>query len=382
MTTIHGYNVEESLNPPLMQEVGLYYPIATRIPAEWIKTLVLFFDQVGLLTLDKEHDRASVLDVQDIEPLFEKNLIRTFTLTELLNSEIAKKFKAILQDSATWQTLDSVGREEHFYYGRKIYSTLNGPEPSLEMMLLRNELMKLIGVGTTYRENEHSPQIPTYRAGGETLSVPVHIRLWAPLLSVLPQILREGGFKHAIDLQPITNFYQFTSALERLLKLPGMPSSHLSILFELEQVALDLRFQPTDKVIRFREEHGLRYQAYKNNLRRFVRELSLLSISKSSQQMNEHLDKITLTAEALRSQGFAERWEELAVEADELRKLARRWWQKPLPTFGLGIVGAAWKEEQHTTSLDYLASLVGTNDHGKVWDAYTYFFSTNYALNR
>lgn len=382
MITTSGYEPEQASSILLMQEVGLYYPAATWISVEWIKTLMLFFDQVALLTLDEKHDISSVLDIQNVESFWEKNLIRTFTLAELLDSEVASKFKAVLQDAATWQALNSIGREEQFYYGRKIYFTLNGPEPGLEMMLLRNELMKLIGVGTTYRENEHSPQIPTYRVGGESPSVPVHIRLWAPLLSVLPQILRAGGLKLAIDLQPITNLYQFTSALERLLKLPGMPSSNLSILFELEQVVLDLSFQPADEIIRFREEHGQRYRAYKNNLRKFVRELSLLNVSEGSRPINERLGEMKLTADILRSQDFTERWEELAVEADELRKLARRWWRRPLATFGLGIVGAAWKREDSPSSLNHLASTIGTSQNGQVWDAYTYFFSMNHALNR
>jgi hypothetical protein len=380
MITSNGYETEEVLSIISMQDVGLYYPVATRVSIEQIKTLLLFFDQVVLLTLNREHDTSSVIDRQDAEPFLEKNLIRVVDLAEVVDREIASKLKAVLQDATSWQALEPIGREDHFYYGRKVYFTLNGPEPSLETMLLRNELIKLIGAGTTYRENEHSPQIPTYRFNGESLSVPVHIRLWAPLLSVLPQILRAGGFKRGVDLQPITNLHQFTSAIKTILQLPGMPSSNFSIFFELEQVALDLSFQPIDEVVRFREEHGQRYRTYKNNLRKFVRELSFLNGSEGSQLLNERLDKISLTADTLRSQGVAERREELAVEADELRKLARRWWRRPLATFGLGIVGAAWNEQRSSSLLKHLANAIGATLDGKHFDTYTYFFSSNVSL--
>jgi len=77
-----------------------------------------------------------------------------------------------------------------------------------------------------------------------------------------------------------------------------------------------------DEVLDFRRQHGAQHRAYARDLRQFVRDLASL---------DHHA----------RDQAFADRREALADTADQLRRLARTSWRRPLATFGLGIAGSA-----------------------------------------
>ncbi len=329
-----------------LREFGLYYPGAIWTSGEWIKTLLLFFDGVALLTRDAAHadDPSTVVDMTIAEPLLNRDLLRILYPEVLVDEGMGNRLRAALQDPASWQALDAVGRDPEFYYGRYVYSTLNGPEPSIEMMEMRNELLLKAGAGYAVRE-----------LGRPGPSVPIHARLWAPVLSVVSQVLRPGGFRLGLDLQPVTDQPPSASALRRLLALPGMPSSRRVVALDVEQVALDLAPVPLDEVLQFREEHGERYRDYARNLRRIVRELSLLNGGNQPQML-------------------LDRREELAEVASKLRRLTRSWSLRPLPTFGLGMVGAAWPDSP-TASLRSLAGVVGTEREGQTSDAYSYLFT-------
>jgi hypothetical protein len=358
MSKSYEHNHQDTL-----REVALYYPGAMWTSGDWIKTIILFFDEVALLTRDETHNLSTVIDEAIAEPLLEKHMLRHLTPGLLINSEVASALLATLQDEATWKALDPIGRNEHFYYGRRVYATLNGPEPSLEMMELRNELLKHIGAGSITRDQELVPSksiyYPTYRVGGRNPSVPIHIRLWAPLMSVIAQILRPGGFRLGLNLHPLTDQSSSVSSFEKILALPGMPSSRRIAMLHPEHVVLDLSRMPLERILHFREEHGQKYQAHRHNLLQFVVDIS---------QVN------TDTSEQI----FMERWEKLAYAADELRQLARKWWQQPLPAFGLGIVGSAWNKQQSDASLlRYLARGLATQCDGTSFGSYLYFFNTN-----
>jgi hypothetical protein len=73
----------------------------------------------------------------------------------------------------------------------------------------------------------------------------------------------------------------------------------------------------------------------------------------------------------------------LADAADDLRRLARTYWRKPLAGFGLGVAGAAWAAHQG----DYLpallslgAGLLSLQGLPTTGNAYSYLFTAQRRL--
>jgi hypothetical protein len=312
---------------PLEQpRVALYHPAPLWLPDNRIKTLLLFFDKVALLALDEKHDAASTIETAAVFDLLERDLLQILNPQMLHSQAVNDTLLVALRDEAVWQALDPIGRDKHFYYGRRVFSTLNGPEPSLEMMAMRNELLRQLGAGTDYRENADSPLIPTYRGEHQAPTTAIHIRLWAPILSVLAQILRQSALGR-LDLHPVTDQIDTVRALHALLQLPGTPSREQIARFELENVAVDLSSVPLDEILSFRNAHGEGFRDYAQRLFLLVNELAAGD-------------------PAERAERLVDAREDLGRAADELRAIARGAWRSPLPTFALGILGAAWTAEQ------------------------------------
>lgn len=133
---------------------------------------------------------------------------------------------------------------------------------------------------------------------------------------------------------------------------------------DLEQVTLDLAPVPLDEVLDFRRQHGDQHRAYARDLRSFVR------------------DAATLTRQD-REQAFLDRREALADAADELRRLARTSWRRPLATFGLGIAGSAVTLASGNAlgaGLAAASALLGLRRQADPASAYTYLFQAQQHL--
>lgn len=78
-----------------------------------------------------------------------------------------------------------------------------------------------------------------------------------------------------------------------------------------------------------------------------------------------------------RDQAFADRREALADAADQLRRLARTSWRRPLATFGLGIAGSAVALAHGNpiaAGLTTAGALLGLHRQADPASAYTYLF--------
>jgi hypothetical protein len=315
-----------------LRELALFHPLAMKTSGSWFKTLLPFFDGIVLIRRSPSDQLGCLVDSDEVGELIERELVEVFDVSALTDAPAAEAMRDALADTATRHALDDVGSEEIFYYGQRIYWTLNGPEPSIDMMDMRNELMQQVGVGTPVRE-----------PGTEGPKAPVHTRVWAPVLTLVPQVVRNGGLGRGLDLHPVTDRQLSAASLLRVLELEGMPTAGRTVALELEPVALDLRDVPIDDVLAFRTEHGDSLRAYARSLREVVHEVGTLEPS-------------------ARDARLAEQRERLADEAHALRRLARAWAGRPLPTFGLGIIGAGWREtETAAAPLGRLAELAGTN---------------------
>jgi hypothetical protein len=318
-----------------LRELALYHPLAMKTNGSWFKSLLPFFDGIVLIRRSPSDQLGCLVDSDEVGELIERELVEVFDVGALTEATVAAAMRDALADGVTRNVLDDIGGDETFYYGQRIYWTLNGPEPSIDMMDMRNELMQQVGVGAAVRE-----------PGIEGPKVSVHARVWAPVLTLAPHVLRKGGFARGLDLQPVTDRQLSAVALRRVLELEGMPTAGSSVALELEPVVLDLRDVPIDEVVAFRDEHGESFRAYARALREVVRECGALEPPARDSRLAEHRER-------------------LADEAHALRRLARGFVGHGLPAFGLGIVGAGWREADTAVApLGRLAELAGTNSIG------------------
>ena len=197
------------------------------------------------------------------------------------------------------------------------------------------------------------------------VSIPLHPAVRALVLVVLPQLLRTPAEAAGYALQPASTQPRTVRALMDTLNLAAMPTAGHVVTAELEQVTLDLGPVPLDEVLDFRQQHGAQHRAYARDLRQFVRDAAALT------QADQH-------------QAFLDRREALADAAEELRRLARTSWRRPLATFGLAIAGSAVALTYGNpigAGLTAAGALLGLRRQADPASAYTYLFQAQQHLS-
>jgi hypothetical protein len=204
------------------------------------------------------------------------------------------------------------------------------------------------------------------RSSEDGVSIPLHPFVRSFVLVALPQLLRASAEKVGYALQPASTQPRLIQALLEVLDIPALPTVGHVVALDLEQVTLDLAPVALDEVLDFRRQHGAEYRTYARDLRRFVRDLATLD-------------------DASRSQALADRREALADTADQLRRLARTSWRRPLATFGLGIAGSAVSLATHNplgAGLGAASALLGLHRQADPASAYAYLFRAQEHLIR
>ena len=296
---------KSSSRPGGLAEVAFYYPGPIWYSGESIKNLLLFFDGVALLVPKYMKGRPEQLDPVLAKPLRKQGLLHLLEPESLVDKNATKELATALG------VLISSGKFDHLKkdgtaFQELSYSRLGGyGDPELAESILRKFKARKLARDTA-----------------DGVSIPLHPVVRATVLVLLAQILRPKGPSIGLDLSPATDRPRLVDALSELLSLSATPSSGRVVAFDLETVAPDLSTVPLDEVLDFRRIHAKEYRAYARNLRKFVRELSLLPAKE-------------------RTKGFADRQEEIRDLAADLKRRGRKAWRKPA-SFALSVAGAAW----------------------------------------
>ena len=150
-------------------------------------------------------------------------------------------------------------------------------------------------------------------------SIPMHPFVRSLVLVLLAQILRPYGDKLESILSPATDRPNLVEAFKEFLTLEAVPVGDV-VSFDLAIVGVDLSPFPIDEVLDFRAEHLATHRRYRQSVREFATQLSLLTPLE-------------------RTSAFQDRQKELDEIAHELRNNARKAWKKPA-SFGLTIAAA------------------------------------------
>lgn len=331
-----------------LREVAYYHePYWGLGRGDWIKSLLLFFEGVALLVPDYMCDRPLMTDPTLAQPLAEQGLLHRLSPEDLVDQGAAEALTDLvdaLHNAGAFVDLDRGAAFAELSHSR-LGGTADAGLAELVLEQLRDRGLA--------------------RPTEDGVSIPLHPAVRAFVLAVLPQLIRAPAEAAGFALQPISTRPQPLRALLEALDLSALPTAGHVVAFDLEQVTLDLAPVALDEVLDFRRQHGADHRAYARELRQFVRDLASLE-------------------PAEREQSFADRREALADTADQLRRLARTSWRRPLATFGLGIAGSATALVHGNpigAGLSAAAALLGLRRQADPASAYTYLFQAQDRLS-
>jgi len=332
-----------------LQEVAYHHePYWHPRAGDWIKSLLLFFDGVAVLVPDYMRERPLLTDPTLAQPLADQGLLHRLSPESLVDQPTTEALAEILGKLLRDGAFDNLDRDTAFaeLSNSRLGSTADASLTETILGQLRDHGLA--------------------RHSEDGVSVPLHPLVRSFVLVTLPQLLRAPAEKAGYALQPASTQPRLIQALLEALEIPALPTAGHVVALDLEQVTLNLAPVALDEVLDFRRQHGAEYRAYARDLRQFVRDLAPLD-------------------PASREQAFTDRREALADTADQLRRLARTAWRRPLATFGLGIAGSAVALATHNpigAGLGAASALLGLQRQADPASAYTYLFKAQEHLGR
>lgn len=285
-----------------LPKVAYYYPEPYWIDSDWVKNLILFFDGVAVLVPDymPEINREETRPI--IAALKSKGLFHVLQPEQIVDEVVSEQLIAIMEELIEAGVLDNLPKNSPFAAISMSRMGFGGSE-----LLAHRLLEKLVARG-----------LALYASDGK--SIPLQSSVRSLFLVVLTQILQSRGASLGYDLFPATDRPKFVDGLNHLLRHPQMPTAGHVVSFDMKELGVDLSSVPIDEVLSFRVENQIAYREYLLEVRRFVRELSVMQDGAERQL-------------ALIQRG---------IEIDERGKAilahAQKVWRKPV-AFGLGLIG-------------------------------------------
>lgn len=290
-------------------DVAYYYPAPywTVREGAWVKSLLLFFDQVAILLPGYMYGRHAAADRSLVEPLEDRGLLNVLEPAYWVDDQATEDLVTVMVDLLADGSFDDLEQDD-VRYAELSYTRMGyGADVELGTMLVE----ELLGRGLA-------------RPSEDQVSVPLHPTVRTTILVLLGQLARGIGERRELMIHPTTNHGQAVGDLVTTLSRAGLPSAGHVLALDLEPVGLNLDAVPLDEVLSFKADHRDAHQAYVRDLRRFLAELA-------------STDEVDHRAELLE-----DRREELADRANDLRRASRRAFSKARDTWALGIAGAAW----------------------------------------
>ena len=308
----------------------------------WVKSLLLFFDQVAILLPGYMYGQHIMADPTLVIPLEERGLLRVLEPSNWVDQEMTEQLAGVMVELLTDGVFDDLPEENYF---QPLSNSRLGHSTDVE---LADMLVEELAIRDLARPSEDS------------VFVLLHPTVRTTVLVILAQLSRSAGSRRNLAIHPATNSRLEIDNLIETLARDRMPSSGAVINLDLHRVAFDLDPVPLDELLEFREAYGDGYKTYMRDLRRFTVELAWI---------DDKADR-----EAL----LRDRLQEIDAAACDLRRTTRRSVGKTLGTFSLGLVGTAWSLARG----DILGALLKAGgaiwglvpDRSRTATAYSYIF--------
>jgi hypothetical protein len=298
----------ELSKPTQAPEVAYYYPEWRWSQGEygWVKSLLLFFDEIALLVPTYMGDLPAQLDPVLAGALRDRGLLRIIRPETFVDGEMATHLTSamkVLIESGAFDDLDN---------------SVAFPELSMSRAGFGGNRSAARDVLALLEDRSLA------RETADGVSIPMHPTVRSTYLVLLAQLARKAGQRQGFDLYPTTNDARTGRLLVQTLELPPMPTRGRVADFDMATVGIDLEDASLEKVLDFREENSADHRRYMEDLRRYCREVSAIDNP------------------AERERALLDRQEELREAAEALTQRAWKSLKRPKNSllFGLGIVGA------------------------------------------
>ena len=244
-----------------MKDIAYYYPAPYWLADEgdWIKSLLLFFDEVSILLLDYMWGRHQDADPSLAGPLEEQGLLRILEPKQWVDAEVAEKLAEIMVDLLAEGVFDRLPEAQHF------------AELSRSRMGYGADVQLAKFLADELRQRELA------RPSEDGVSIPLHPTVRTTILVILGQLARGAGERRGLVVHPATNWPTAAKDLIEALSRKSMPSCEGVVKLDLEPVTLDLSSIPLEDVLQLREEHREAHKAYMRSLRGFLVELGWIN---------------------------------------------------------------------------------------------------------
>lgn len=289
-------------------DVAYYYPAPYWGWREggWIKSLLLFFDQVAILLPDYMYGRHEVADPSLAIPLEERGLLQILEPKTWVDGEMATELTDILVGLITSGAFDDLPAETNF------------------AELSQSRMGYHVDIGLAEMVVEELCSRGLARPSEDGVSIPLHPIVRTTILMLLGQLSRSAGKRRGLTIHPATSDSRAINDLMATLRREPMPSAGAVVALDLEPVTLDFELVPLDDLLAFRAEYAAHHRAYMRDLHRFMAELAVVEESGDRNRL------------------LLSRREELSDAAHDLQRSTRRAIGKNLASFSLGIAGGAW----------------------------------------
>ena len=289
-------------------DVAYYYPAPYwgRHDSGWVKSLLLFFDQLAILLPGYMYGRHAVADPSMVIPLEERGLLQILEPNDWIDEETAELLANVIVELLTSDAFDDLPEYVHF---QELSQSRIGYGVDMGLADMLVEELQAKGLAHPSEDG---------------VSIPLHPTVRTTILVILAQLSRVAGARKDLNIHPTTNNPEAIRDLIQTLSRDPMPSADKVITLDVEPVSFDLTYIPLDDVLEFREEHLDSHRRYVRDLHRFMAELAAIEDAGDRERL------------------LVERRQEIADTAHELQRSTRRSLGKNLAAFAFGLAGAAW----------------------------------------
>ena len=336
-----------------MTDTAYYYPAPYWVlrDSDWIKSLLLFFDDVAILLPNYMYGRHTDADPTLAGPLEERGLLRVLEPNDWVDEEVTNKLAEVVVELLTNGVFDELPPANRF---AELSQSRIGYGADAD---LADFLVDELRARDLARPSE------------DGVSIPLHPAVRITILVILGQLARVAGAKRGMTIHPATNNSRAVADLVETLSRDAMPSRDKVIKLDLEPVTFDLGSIPLDDVLQFRVERQDAHRAYMRDLRGFMAELS--EIDNPSE----------------REARLLERRQEITDAAHDIQESTLRALGKSLTSpWSLGIAGSAWSLTSGDpiglvlNGVGLIKEVVSTSS--KNVSAYSYIFDVKHKFSR
>ena len=325
-------------------DIAYYYPAPYWgwRESSWVKSLLLFFDEVAILLPGYMYGRHQAADPTLVEPLEDRGLLRVLEPNDWIDEKMANQLAEIIVELLTNGTFDDLPKEKYFH----------------ELSQSRLGYGADVGLAEFLVDELKARHLA--RPSEDGVSIPLHPTVRTTILVILGQLSRATGRSRGFAIHPTTNDPHAINDLIATLSRDRMPSCNKVITIDVEPVSLNMDSVPLDELLQFRTEHQDAHKAYMRNLQRFMAELASIDVLEDREAL------------------LIERRQEIADAAHDMRRFTLRKFRKNLPSWSLGLSGGAWSlgtGDPIGAALAAAGLVAGLFGKSKTVTAYSYLFS-------